>query len=74
MVLMLDDSSKIGAYVRSTFFYLICIRLLIRSRAVTNRIFFSKRPISLHIYLGQSVRRWRAFGGKVRGSRWEGER
>ena len=35
MVLMSDGSSEIGAHVRSNFYYLICVRHLIRSRAVT---------------------------------------
>ena len=49
-VLILDGNSEIGAHVRINNLYnLICLRQLIRSRAVTNRIFFSKRPIFLHV-------------------------
>ena len=49
MVSILDGNSRIGAHVRSNLCYLICLRYLIRSRAVTNRIFFSpKRSIFLH--------------------------
>ena len=36
MVLMLDGSSGISAHVWNNIFYLICLRHLIRSRAVTN--------------------------------------
>ena len=44
IVLRLD-----GAHVRSNLSYLICFRHLIRSKAVTNMIFFSpKRPIFFH--------------------------
>ena len=49
MVLILDGNSEIDARVRSNLCYLTCPRLLISSRAVTNRIFFyPKRPIFLH--------------------------
>ena len=41
MVLILD--SKIGAHVRINIFHLICVRHLIRSRAVTNQIYFSEK-------------------------------
>ena len=45
MVLILNFNSVIGAHVRSNLYHFICLRHLIRSRAVTNRIFFSpKRP------------------------------
>ena len=37
MVLILNFNSVIGAHVRSTICYLICLRHLIRSRTVTNR-------------------------------------
>ena len=48
MLPMLGGNSEIGAHVRTNICYLICQRHLIRSRAVTNRIFFSsKRPIFL---------------------------
>ena len=36
-------NSEIGAHVRSKLCYLICIRRLIISRAVTNRIIFSEK-------------------------------
>ena len=36
---ILDDNSEIGAYVRSNLCYLICLRHLIRSRAVKNQVF-----------------------------------
>ena len=48
MVLISIGISVIGAQVRSNPFYLICLRHLIRSRAVTNRISSPKRPIFLH--------------------------
>ena len=41
MVLMLDGSSEIGKHRRSNLCYLICLRHLIRSRAVTNSMSFS---------------------------------
>ena len=41
MVRILDGDSEIGAQVRSNIFYLICLRHLIRPRAVSNRMFFS---------------------------------
>ena len=48
MVLILDGNSEIGAH-KANFLHFICIRHLIRSRAVANRNFFSpKRPIFLH--------------------------
>ena len=48
MVLKLDGDSEIGAQVRINLCYLICLRHLIRSRAVTNRIFSTKSLIFLH--------------------------
>ena len=36
---MLDGNSEIGAHVRSNLWYLTCVRLLISSRAGTNRVF-----------------------------------
>ena len=36
MVLNLDGNSEIGAHVRSNVCYLICLRHVIRSKAVTN--------------------------------------
>jgi len=39
MVLILDGNSEIGAHVRSKPCYLICLRHLIRSKAVSKRIF-----------------------------------
>ena len=37
MVFITDGYSIIGAHVRSNLCYLICLRLLISSRAVTNK-------------------------------------
>ena len=49
MVLILYGNWGNDAHVRSNLYYLICLRHLIRSRAVTNRIFPPpKRPIFLH--------------------------
>ena len=47
MVLILDSISEIGAHAMSNVCYFICLRHLITSRAVTNRIFSPKRPIFL---------------------------
>ena len=50
-VIKLDVNLIIGAQGRINICYLICLRHLIRSRAVTNRIFFiRKRPILLDAY------------------------
>ena len=46
MILILDGNSEIGAPVRSD--YLICLRHLFRSRAVTYHNIYPKRPIFLH--------------------------
>ena len=46
VVLILDGNSENGAHVRNNLCYLICLRYLIRSRAVTNLV-FPKRPIFL---------------------------
>ena len=43
MVLILDGNSEIGSHVRSNLCCLICLRHLIRSRTLTNRIFFSQK-------------------------------
>ena len=49
MVHILDGNSEMGVRVRNNLYYLICLRHLITSRAVTNRNFSSpKRPIILH--------------------------
>ena len=40
MVLVLDSYSELGVDARSNPCYLICLKYLIRLRAVTNRIFF----------------------------------
>ena len=45
MVLILDGDSEIIAKVRTNLCYLICIRYLIKKRAVTNRIFTLKSLI-----------------------------
>ena len=39
---------KLDAHVRSNLCYLICLRHLLRSRAVMNRIFSPKRPMFVH--------------------------
>ena len=41
--LVLDGNSEIVAHVGSDIGYLICLRHLIRSRAVTNQFFFSEK-------------------------------
>ena len=47
IVLIIEGNSVIGARERSNLCYLICLRQLIRSRAVRYRLFFSpERPIS----------------------------
>ena len=44
----LDGNSEIGAHVKNNLCYLICLRHLIKSRAVTNQICFApKRPMFL---------------------------
>ena len=55
MVLSLDGNSFNGAHVRSNLCYLICLRLLISSRAGTNQIFLSERPIFLHTELPSNI-------------------
>ena len=45
MVPLLDGYSEVGAHVRRNLCYLICLRHLIRVRAVKNRIFPQKRHI-----------------------------
>ena len=56
MVVILDCISEKGAQERSNLYYLICLRHLIRSRAVTNWLFFSpKRPICLHAWATYSI-------------------
>ena len=42
---ILDGNSEIGAHVRSNLCYFICLRHLIRSRAVTYRIFFLRTNV-----------------------------
>ena len=49
MALMLDGNSEIVANVRNNISFAICLRHSIRSKAVTNCVFFSlRRPIFLH--------------------------
>ena len=43
IVLILDGNLEVGAHVMGILCYLICSRHLIRSRAVTNRFFFSEK-------------------------------
>ena len=45
MVLVLDGNSEISAHVWSNLCYLTCSRHLVRSRAVTNRIFFLRKGL-----------------------------
>ena len=45
MVLILDGNVEIGALVSSNLCYLICLRNLIRSRAVTNQFVFLRKDI-----------------------------
>ena len=42
--------TQLGSCIRSNLCYLICYGHLIRSRAVTNRISFQKRPIFVHAF------------------------
>ena len=57
MVLLLDGNLDICAHVWSDLCYLICLRHLIRSRAVTNWIYFSEKtffPLCVRLsYYGQ---------------------
>ena len=48
MLHALDDNSEMVAHVRNSFCFLICLKQFIRSRAVTNRIFFSEKTYFLH--------------------------
>ena len=43
MVLILDGYLEKGAYVKSNLCYLICLRHSVRTRAVTNWIFFTRK-------------------------------
>ena len=45
MVLNLDGNSELGAHARSNPCYLICLRHLIRLRAVTNRIIVLRKDL-----------------------------
>ena len=45
MVIILDGNSGIGAHVGNNLCYSICFRHFIRSKAVTNRIFFPRKDI-----------------------------
>ena len=47
MVLTSDGYLEMGAQGSSNLCYLICLRHLIRSKAVTNLTFYPKRPIFL---------------------------
>ena len=40
MVLVLDGNTEIGTHVKRNLEYLICLRHLIRSKVVTNRLLF----------------------------------
>ena len=48
MVLILDGNSLRGAHITRNISYSTCSRHLISSRAVTNRVFYPKRPNFLH--------------------------
>ena len=51
-VLILDGNSEIGAQVRSILLYFICLRHLLRSRAVQLQIdFFSSKQTYVPLYL-----------------------
>ena len=43
MVFILDGNSEIGAHIRGDFCYLICLTHLIRSREVTDLIFYLEK-------------------------------
>ena len=45
MVIILYGNSEIDTRVRGNIYYLICLRHLIRSRPVTNRIFFLRKDL-----------------------------
>ena len=48
MVLISDGNSDIGAHVRSNSCFFICLKSLIKARAVTNHICSTKITIFLH--------------------------
>jgi len=51
MVFILDGNSEIGAHVRSNYYYLNCLRHLIRMKAVTIRILLTPKRFSFfHTY------------------------
>ena len=50
MVRILDGNSEIGMQVWSYLGYLTCLRRFIRSRAVTNLIFFSREDLLSFIH------------------------
>ena len=54
MVLILDGNSEIGAHVGSNICYLICLRHLIRSRVVSNSIYFLEKDL-ISLMLAQDV-------------------
>ena len=54
MVLILDGVSEIGAHVRSNLYHLIYLSHLIRSREVTNPIFFLEKDL-ISLMLAQDV-------------------
>ena len=56
MVPLLDGKSKIGAHLRSNIVYSICLRPLMRWRAVTNRNLFSLRKYLFSFMRAQSCR------------------
>ena len=72
MVLILDGNSLRGAHLRRNIYYSTCLRHLIVSRAVTNRIFLSEKtfislsPSSSNISIMQKgVIQISYFGGRV---------
>ena len=62
MVLIEDGNSEIGANVWINLCYLICLRQLIKSRAVTNRIFCLRKE-SFSFTCAQQVTVWYKYHG-----------
>ena len=61
MVLILDGNSELGAQVRSNLCYLICLRHLLWSGAVTKRIFFLQKDLfsfmrAPHVLVSHKIR------------------
>ena len=60
MVLVSDGNSEIGVHVRRNICYLICLRHLIRPRAVTNRIYILRKDL-FHFMRVQHVLSYNLF-------------